>query len=55
LFSGLGRELVLWQQEKHRLTVEELTTYREALLDAIQGMDEGAGVLEKMLVRLGKG
>jgi len=55
LATGLGRELALWQHAQHRLEPAELAAYREALLDSIQGLDKGAGVLEKVLVRLGKG
>lgn len=54
--AGLfGKELALWKQAEHKLTAAELDAYREALLDAIQGLDKGAGVLEKVLVRMGKG
>jgi len=55
LATGLGRELALWQQARHQLTPVELAAYREALLDSIQGLDKGAGVLEKVLIRLGRG
>jgi len=52
LATGLGRELALWQHAQHQLTPAELAAYREALLDAIQGLEKAAGVLEKVLVRL---
>jgi len=55
LANGLGRELVLWKQLQNQPMPAELTTYREALLDAIQGLDKGAGVLEKVLARMEKG
>jgi len=53
LATRLGRELALWQPGQHQLEPADLAVYREALLDAIQGLDKGAGVLEKVLVRLG--
>jgi len=55
LATALGRELAIWQQAQHKLTSAELAVNREALLDAIQGLEKGAGVLEKVLMGLGKG
>lgn len=54
LATRFGRELDVWKKAEHQLTPGELETYREALLDAIQGLDRGAGVLEKVLVRMGR-
>jgi len=54
LATGLGRELALYLPGQHRLEPAELAVYREALLDAIQGLNKGAGVLERVLVRMGK-
>jgi len=45
----------VWQPGQHRLEPAELAVYREALLDAIQGLEKGAGVLEKVLARMDKG
>jgi len=46
LATGLGRELAPWQHAQHRLEPAELAVYREALLDAIHGLDKGTAVLE---------
>jgi len=55
LANWLGRDLALWKHVQHWLEPTELAVYREALLDAIQGLDNGARLLEKVLARVGRG
>lgn len=55
LASRFGKELTIWKTAEHPLTPVELEAYREALHDAIRGLVNGAGVLEKVLARMSKG
>jgi hypothetical protein len=46
LAEGLGKELRVLKANEHPLNAEELAVYRHGLLDAIEGLGKGQGVLE---------
>jgi hypothetical protein len=52
LASNLGKELQLWRSADHPLNDSDLTVYWHGLLEAIQGLVKGQGVLEKALARV---
>jgi hypothetical protein len=54
LAEGLGRELEILKANEHPLNAEELAIYRHGLLDAIEGLVKGQGVLKEVLGRIYK-